>query len=400
MIPIILNLKTMNKLLALLYYYTLLLLGFSATSWIIYARFIRERIPKDIPMFMTEYRFIILFYICCIYFIVVISLLFYKSKEPNFIFKTLLEIVYTPLITLDHLIKYNRYVKPYYYKFIYKFLILLEKLDETQLLLVNFLFQILPRVFLVTFLVIDTFYFHKLDILYKFILIGVIPFIHRYIKYSFKDIKDHYIQHLSGTYKQIMMWDLAYNDPEIDWESTEENKYHREEISIKEYVEFRTKQLMYGYPETNYDAIPGAYEHIYDSYYKKYDINEEINLTENDYSIIRQEYHTIMPTLLQFNIFIETYSQVGSEPLIKWSKAIIFTLYFTCWFYILVISYYNNPIELIYCKYYFFNVLSYFEIMNDIFMPYCGRSLIPGAVTIENMRWLLNKIYITIKNKL
>lgn len=390
----------MNKHFSLLYYYTLILLGFSLTSWIFYARFIRERVVKDIPMFLTEYRLIILCYICCMYLIVILSLLFSKAKEPNYIIKTLLEVLYTPLVTLDHLIKYNRFVKEYYYRFMYKFLVLLEKFNDKHLLLINMLFQIIPRIFLVIFLLVDTFYFHKLEILYKFILIGLIPFIHRYIKYSFKDLKDHYISYLESMYDEINMYDEAHSNPEFDWELTEDNKYHNEEISVKEYVEFRTKQILYGIPLTQYQATPMSSSERLRSYKKNNTINKEIKLTEKDYNIMRQEYYEMIPTLLKFNLFLEKYSQAGAQPMMKWFKIIIFGLYFISWSYILIRSYYHNPIELTYCKYYLMNILSYFPIMNDVFMPHSGKSFIPNFIVIENIKWLMYFIYNIIKTRL
>jgi hypothetical protein len=58
----------MTKIYNLLSYYILLLLGLITTSWIIWSRFIRNRIIRKIPdVLLTEYRFWILLYICCLY---------------------------------------------------------------------------------------------------------------------------------------------------------------------------------------------------------------------------------------------------------------------------------------------------------------------------------------------
>lgn len=51
----------------IIYYYILLITGLCVISLLIWSRFIRERLPKDIPYsYLTEFRFWILVYICCI----------------------------------------------------------------------------------------------------------------------------------------------------------------------------------------------------------------------------------------------------------------------------------------------------------------------------------------------
>lgn len=91
-------------------YLFLITLGFIIFSLLIYLRFIRDRLPKDIPIFLTEHRFWILIYICCIYLFIIISLL-RKEKKSNEIVIFIIEILYMPLTRLDHFIKYNEPIK-------------------------------------------------------------------------------------------------------------------------------------------------------------------------------------------------------------------------------------------------------------------------------------------------
>ena len=62
----------------------LYILGIIIISWLLWSRFIRERLPKDIPFELTEFRFYILVYICCVYLFIIYNLM-RKSKENNFI---------------------------------------------------------------------------------------------------------------------------------------------------------------------------------------------------------------------------------------------------------------------------------------------------------------------------
>ena len=41
----------------------LIIIGAIAVLWLIWARFFRERLPKDIPFDLTEFRFYLLIYI-------------------------------------------------------------------------------------------------------------------------------------------------------------------------------------------------------------------------------------------------------------------------------------------------------------------------------------------------
>ena len=104
-----------------LFYYLLVLLGLIITSWIIWSRFFRERTIRDIPDYLlTEIRFWILLYICFIYLYVVKTLI--KEPKPNIYISMLSGLLNKylskPLVTLDHLIKHNRYNNDYYYKII------------------------------------------------------------------------------------------------------------------------------------------------------------------------------------------------------------------------------------------------------------------------------------------
>ena len=155
----------------IIFYYLLILVGLIITSWMIWSRFIRTRTIREIPdSLFTEYRFWILLYLCIIYINIIKNL--YKPSEidpvVNSVIKEIITIVYKPLTTLDHMIKYNKYVKRHYYKIMFKFanFVVLENMTDNKIRLLIFFMQIFPRFILVSFLFIDTFYFHKLEIFY------------------------------------------------------------------------------------------------------------------------------------------------------------------------------------------------------------------------------------------
>ena len=65
----------LNNYIKNILYYCLLLVGLIATSWIVWARFLRERTIREIPELLTEFRFWFLIYLCCLYVFIIKSLL-------------------------------------------------------------------------------------------------------------------------------------------------------------------------------------------------------------------------------------------------------------------------------------------------------------------------------------
>jgi hypothetical protein len=337
----------MKKLFKSFIYLFLLFLGFFLFAWIIYNKYIKEQLPKDIPVHLSERSFWIILYLCCLYFFLVIALVTFKSKkfDKTFIIR---DILYTPLVEFDYILKYNKFVQKYYCAFMDNILYFLESLKYKDLLYINFYFQILPRMFFVCILFKDTFLFNKLEILYQFILIGLIPFIHKYVKYSIKDLKEHYIEDMKKTCNRVYLFDLAYSNPNIDWERNEDNKYHREDLPLKEVIEFRIKQEIYKTPETQYDYTWNLKEHIYKEYRKKHNINLDPKigkLTDDDYIRLKEPYNILYEKCFKFGKFAEIYSNLGQKSILIKLKIIIYATYFICWTYILYVSYTKYPIQ-------------------------------------------------------
>ena len=153
----------MIKIFNIIIYYFLLLNALIYVSWMIWARFIRERTIREIPDYLlTEYRFWILLYICAIYLYMIKSLI--KPSKENIIPPEIVDYIYRPLTLLDRVFKYNRFIISYYNKKSQKIVNFLNKLSNKKIILFIFAMRIIPRVILSLFLLFDTFYFHKLEI--------------------------------------------------------------------------------------------------------------------------------------------------------------------------------------------------------------------------------------------
>lgn len=387
-----------KKYFNLIFYYLLVFLGLIITSWIIWSRFIRKRIIRNIPdSLFTEYRFWILLYICFIYSFTIKNLIKPSETTPYheiIIFFT--NIIYKPLITLDHLIKYNTFIKPYYYRIMFTLSIFIKKKPFNLIKILVFFSQLFPRIILISFLIIDTFYFNKLEIFYKIILIGIIPFIYRYFKYSIKDLFEHLIVKLENKYSRVKVYEKGY-----EFDKNRKNNtnaaLHCEERTIREYIEIKFDNYFdYLNDDVNYEyeAFPFIKNEIHEKYKNLY--NRRINITELDKET--ELYYELMPKIITLKLNLYRFETIDEQKLIIRSKIIIFGGYLICWAYILIISYYYYPVELIMGKYLLKNFMIYLMRKEN---PFYEIDEVLGSnnknlITIENVKKILYKIILHI----
>lgn len=337
------------------YHYLLILIGLGMVSWIIWARFIRTRVPKDIPFNLTEYWFFILAYICLIYFYVAYKLI--RPGKPNEAVTLIVELLFTPLVTLDESLKHHPNIQPIYHKFVDKVITRIQSYQKefkqhAVIKRVYIRFYILPRVILVSILCLDTFYFHKLAWIYKIILLGALPLLHRYLKYSLKYIKEEYIKKIEYKYKKIELSDINelkdgwVHDPEI-------MPYHNKSVSVREYIQIeldiREYNLMYNDDEDiGYKADAYAQDDVILQFLRnKYNSEDPKYLTSLDIDYLLEDFEKDMPIIFDLSKFLDAYGNLDtfyliskSIPiLIKHIKILIFSLYGICWAYIIYKSY-------------------------------------------------------------
>lgn len=279
----------------------LIFLGFSALSIALYIRFLRERLPKDIPFALYEYSFFILVGICCIYAYVIFRLLIPQKTIHPLMLKGLY-LMFLPIYNLDAFIKYNRYIYPYYFKLFSSACKILDDWYFKHLLRAIYILQILPRLILVSIFIIDIFYFAQLKLIYSFIYIGILPLLYAYIKYSIVVALEAYIQQLESQYTRVAMLEkdnplpkdasappAPHNDYGIYTQEEFETLlyehrvlygvqnpnaiYHEEEVSIRRYIEIQY-ETWYNYDpkdETThyeYTGSPYPQEEVYTTYRK------------------------------------------------------------------------------------------------------------------------------------
>src|ERR1700753_1182978 len=138
--------------------------------------------------------------------------------------------------------------------------------------------------------------------------------------------------------------------------------------------------------------------YFYNDYEQKNSLYREPWTTEE----IKQTtalFEELIPQILDLKLTLGLFELDKQKKVIVWPKIFIFSMYFLCWSYILIISYYNYPIELPMFKIFIKNILMYLTIGEDLFIDNI-YSVNENLVTIENMKLLiLGIVKVIIKTK-
>jgi hypothetical protein len=206
-----------------------LLIGILLLSLFIWLKFIRERLPKDIPLFLTEIRFYSIVFIC-LTFIYMIKITIFPRNFENIIIKNTIDNILKPIKVLDEKFKENikicNFINSINESFIDKYK------DNENIILKEILKRILPKLILVIIFIIDVLIINKIEIFYYFILLGIIPLYYRYKKYQFKNGFDIYLKYCEKVLgvKEILMYDSERYEDDYD-----EDDYLEGEISLGKY---------------------------------------------------------------------------------------------------------------------------------------------------------------------
>ena len=327
--------------------YFLILLGFILIIAYFWLRFIRERLPKDIPFSLSQGGFITLLYICCIYAYIVISYLRSSSIQTNTL-NTFINILYKPLEDFDYFWKHLSFIESPYKKFA---LWLVYKLDffiiHTNLF--YFIFAILPRLLLILIFSIDIFWFYKLYYIYKVLFLGIFLFLNRYIIYSLKmlkkdltnDFKLNYLVDISTKYEfgiHPSEYPENYDPDDPDNDDIPENMA----LSIDVFVDYYIDNYVYKNKKISYSSAGNYQESFYDKIYEKYNLEKTRDGSSIPYKISKQyrkETYDLIKMILDTGLLIEYYDVTNTQNKVyKYTKIAIFSSYLFCWLYILVLS--------------------------------------------------------------
>jgi hypothetical protein len=310
-----------------LYQIILILFGIIMLSGFIWLRFIRPRLPKEIPFNLSLLGFFILLYLCGIYLYIVISL-FRKAKPMNPILKEIIGYIYLPLEALDHYLKDLPYINKAYKRcIVFSAFNLHYFVVSTNLF--YYIFEIFPRILLVTVLFTDIFGHHELYFIYKFLLLSVFILVSKYIKYSLKYAKEYFIESLETKLNIIMAYEYAIQV--VDLPPKDEDDYLPETMGVplKDFIDFQTTTFINQKEYYPYMTFRLRYD---DSYYTERNLPQPRKYTS-------EEFKTRIQNILQLSLLIAYYDITQTNNKVKILRILIFLNYLICWLYILLMSF-------------------------------------------------------------
>jgi hypothetical protein len=354
----------MNK--KILYIYILAILGLILTLYYIWFRFIRERIPRDIPFMLTPLTFFCLCCICLIYIYVLYRM--YRPRNPSYGALILYQYsnkIFKTYYFFDKLLKKNTYINKYLFNFYFKCIKNL-KLYETKINNKLFIiFIIMPKIIILCAFIIDIFYFNKFYLFYYALILGLLSLCYIYSLYSIKQYltlithkldkyyfvkilstkeqEEEYEKNNDGTGFFISLSHLNFSENYIEAFNLEAFNldYNSIVLDPKYFINLQSTNLIFDFNLYEYTCIESNEAREY--YSKRYNIklppesfvfehkSDEIS------KLLAKEFHELMPQAYYFQAFVETHTDLVKINFFKFEKYFI-TGYLICWLYILGVS--------------------------------------------------------------
>ena len=331
----------MNKILDFIKKYWLPILGLFIVIFFIWLRYLRTRLPKDLPFYYLSLKgFIILMIICCIYILIIKSLL-KPSGKTNIFSEYIVPRMYLPLESFDVFIKESWDRERIFFYIIQK---LTYYVKDTHLFYLCL--AIIPRLILVSILFMDVFYFHKLAFIYYVLYLTILLFLNKYIIYSLKIFKKQLIVEA----KNLLMdgcIDTAYIEGVHPDDDPHDPDYDpclpSMSLPLEIFIDFQVRSIIY-------DNITRKYEFYFSKmYYEQLEKNiaksfDNKLVTYDDYwdYVTEHKKMVIKPKIekiIEIGSLIEYYKIThNTNERFKRIKTLIFTTYLICWTYILIIS--------------------------------------------------------------
>jgi len=217
--------------------------------------------------------------------------------------------------------------------------------------------------------------------------------------FDFAADKVEYEYSASPAPKHIYIQQYIYEKYESNKENYKESKYKEE--FLKTYGAYLYLYSDKRLQEDFDDFIANKY--IFDPYkpfiidennpkaYNEIKIEDYCKLSREVFSDTRKLYEEFIPSLIILKLFFFRMEYIPQFKIIRWSKIIIFSLYFISWSYILITSYSISPVELTMGKYFLINLIRYLLRKNDFFSDSKNYSKNKNLVTIKNIKKYMEK---------
>jgi|ERR1700678_27329 len=289
----------------------LAVIGFLSVLFLLWNRFIRVRLPQDMPLILTDLKFILLSFTCFMFIIslsIIINEYIYSFKASsnnvvNRVFTESLQIfdrklkdinfiwINTEFIHLKILVYAHRYVN--YSKYI-------------------FLLFHLAKIIVPFSLLIDIFYFHKLDIFYSLLPLLTLPLLYRYLYHSlhfFYSVRKYHINEIL----KVRIYEETEGEPLYYTISEDPIHYLIQETTLERIGVRDTKHMFHLTISDDY-VKKNPNEDFNKIFYKAQD---ELTLLSNLYEILNRAHEVKTRYNIRINI-------------------LMLVMYIICWIYALL----------------------------------------------------------------
>lgn len=317
-------------------------IGFMFLITYLWLRYIRERLPREIPFEPILLNIIILTIIFLTYFYTALRLI--KPKEPpawlNYLILKLYPL-YSPWYNLDHFIRESPYTRLHFHRFMnYVGEALKNIINIERNLALYFLWYILPRVILMLLLCIDIFYLKQLYYVYKYIYLTLSIPISYYIIYCIRTTLKQYIEYLNY-YHEVQ---VTSGDFTGDFFEDDEYLLYGP-ISIERFISCQTIAINSKHKLFTYECV----------FKQRYNTDaEEIILSPSERKVMEKEFFRLILLIIRFQLFLRTYDFKTQPPIgnyispirrkiiyLKRIVILITSVYTVCWGYILILTILN-----------------------------------------------------------
>ena len=293
-------------------------LSFLLLLTFIWYKFIRVRLPKEIPFELTEYSFIAILISICLY-CFNIRKLFSTSKQDfvdiSKIVKNINYYLYKPFtILLSYIIAtFPLEFEKYYTKSILKIM-------SFNLTKFYFYSYVLIRFSIVIVFTIDVLYIHKVYFVYSLTLLVIILLLYRIITYLLEFLRDNAFESIDSKYN-IAIIHPAYNQMCF--------------INSQVMVDILSSQLIRKQPLIPFSLI-FKYEYL-ESLRVEYNIDPKVRIT----SVLDfEDLEVFIKNSLNFYAHVQAILTAYKNITIEYKEIFlsIYMLYTICWTYILIVS--------------------------------------------------------------
>lgn len=332
-----------------------IILCFIICTFYIWFKFIRERLPRDIPFNLNILMFIFLCVICISYFIAIINCIIIPQTPNKYILKFYQKLQFILIFfdNVDTSLKKNNIVNKVINNIITKIIIIFKLYDTTNNEYFYYVFNLTPRIILSLLFCFDVFYTKRLENFYNFLSISLIPLLYNYMVFSISKVNEIEIQGLEKKFKIEMLSTKKDEDEDIspynksgrffcfmyNLDYDEDNL-----LDLRYFINLQALNIIYDYDLYKYTCVETS--EAREAYAEKHNIELpyfRIFEPRSDYisEALYLEFISNIENIIINKAFIEIHKDITQPYIKKRYVKYIIICYFCCWLYILNFSLYN-----------------------------------------------------------